>query len=269
MGTLALRLPLLGTFKVSRRLMFWVLRILSLVLFLVAWQLYGDRPLQFAVAPPSEVLPDLIEGITGGEFTSAAVGTFVIMITGFLIAAVIGIGIGLAVASSDVADNTMTPIINAAYASPITLLIPIIGVYTGIDFWGKVFIVVAFAIFVIIINTEAGVRSVKRELIETAHSFSANDSQIIRKVVLPATTPYVLNGLRLGVARGFRGAIVADLLLAVANLGEVLVVAGSTFNVSKLLAGILFTTIIGFALMSLVDAAERHLTRWRPSGLRE
>lgn len=267
MGTVALRIPPFGTYEVPRRLMFWSLRILSVVVFLVAWQLYGSQPLQFAVAPPTEVLPDLFEGITSGEFLRAAVGTFVIMITGYVIAAFLGIAIGLAVASSDVADNTLTPLINAAYASPITLLIPIIGVYTGIDFWGKVFIVVAFAIFVIIINTEAGVRAVRQDMVETARSFSASQSQLIRKVILPATTPYVLNGLRLGVARGFRGAIVADLLLAVANLGEVLVVAGSTFNISKLLAGILFTTIIGFALMALVDAIERRLTRWRPAAL--
>lgn len=186
------------------------------------------------------------------------------MATGFAIATVLGIGGGLLIGSSEVADNTLTPLINAANTAPVTLLIPIIGVYTGIDFWGKVFLVVAFAVFVILINTEAGVRSVPASLIETAESYSVTRYQLVRHLILPATMPYILTGLRLGVGRAFRGAIVADLLLAVANLGEILVTSGSTFNSSLLLAGILFTTIIGVILMAGVSQLESRLMPWRP-----
>lgn len=140
--------------------MFWLLRLASVAAFLGFWQWYGSQPTQYAVAPPSEVLPELVEGITNGVLPEAMLGTLEFMIVGLAIAAVLGIAIGLLIAASEVADNTLTPLVNSAYAAPITLLIPIIGVYTGIDFWGKVFLVVAFAIFVILINTEAGVRSV-------------------------------------------------------------------------------------------------------------
>lgn len=245
--------------------MFWLLRLASVAAFLGFWQWYGSQPTQYAVAPPSEVLPELVEGITNGVLPEAMLGTLEFMIVGLAIAAVLGIAIGLLIAASEVADNTLTPLVNSAYAAPITLLIPIIGVYTGIDFWGKVFLVVAFAIFVILINTEAGVRSVSGDMLETAAAFSLSRRQLVQHVIAPATTPYIMTGVRLGVGRAFRGAIVADLLLAVGNLGEVLVSAGSTFNIPLLLAGILFTTIVGYSLMTLVELLERRLIRWRPT----
>lgn len=249
--------------RVSPRARFWIVRLGSLAALLLAWQWYGSQPDQFAVAPPTGIIEDLWEGIRGAEFVTAMLGTMRFMVVGLAIATVIGVGIGLLIAASDVADNTLTPIVNSAYASPMTLLIPIIGVYTGIDFWGKVVIVTVFAVFVILINTEAGVRSVPADMLETAEAFALTKFQLVKHVIAPAATPYIMAGLRLGVGRAFRGAIVADLLLSVANMGEVLVSAGSTFNVNKLLAGIVFTTIVGYGLLTLTELLERRLTRWR------
>jgi len=249
---------------VSRRAQFWLIRIASLAVFLLAWNWYGNQPTQYAVAPPAEVLTDLVDNIANGVLLTALAGTAAIMLTGLVIAAAVGIALGLLIGSSEFADNTLTPLVNAGNTAPMTLLIPIIGVYTGIDFWGKVFLVFAFSVFVLLINTEAGVRAVSSALLETAESFSLTRWQMVRHVVLPATTPYVLTGLRLGIGRAFRGAIVADLLLAVSNLGEVLVTAGSTLNISLLLAGILFTTLIGVLLMAFVEWAEKRWVRWLP-----
>jgi ABC-type nitrate/sulfonate/bicarbonate transport system permease component len=250
--------------RIPRVGVFWAIRIASLVVFLLLWNWYGNQPTQYAVSPPGEVFADLIENVGNGVLPKALLGTLAVMLTGFAIATVLGIGGGLLIGSSEVADNTLTPLINAANTAPVTLLIPIIGVYTGIDFWGKVFLVVAFAVFVILINTEAGVRSVPASLIETAESYSVTRFQLVRHLILPATMPYILTGLRLGVGRAFRGAIVADLLLAVANLGEILVTSGSTFNSSLLLAGILFTTIVGVILMAGFSQLETRLMPWRP-----
>jgi ABC-type nitrate/sulfonate/bicarbonate transport system permease component len=241
------------------------LKVASVAAFFGAWQWYGSQPDQYAVAPPSKVLPSLWDGVVHENFLSALGGTFGFMLVGLAIATVLGVGLGLLIASSSVADNTLTPLVNAANTAPMTLLIPILGVYTGIDFWGKVFLVVAFATFVILINTEAGVRAMSGAYHETAESFCASRYQLIRHVVLPASAPYIITGVRLGVGRAFRGAIVADLLLSVAHLGEILVTAGSTFNTPRLLAGILFTTIVGVILMTIVEFAERRIIRWRPT----
>ncbi|MCW3014362.1 MAG: binding-protein-dependent transport system inner rane component [Solirubrobacterales bacterium] len=263
MSTIPVPAPPRPKTLLSRRVRFGLLRVGSLVAFLGLWQWYATQPDQYAVASPTEVGPDLWNGITDGTLPNAMLGTMSFMVVGLLIAAVLGIGLGLLVAASDVADNTLTPLINSAYAAPITLLIPIIGVYTGIDFWGKVFLVVAFSVFVILVNTESGIRSVPAEMIETAAAFCLTRRQLVRHVVVPAAMPYLLTGLRLGVGRAFRGAIVADLLLAVDNLGEVLVTAGSTFNVTRLLTGVLFTTLVGYLLMSIVEAAEQRILPWR------
>jgi len=269
MTTLTVSRPAAGPARrvradLRRRGLFLLVRTASVAAFVLAWQWYGSRPDQYAVAPPTEVLPELYHGIVGGELLVALWGSLGFMLVGLAVATVVGISLGVLIGSSEVADTTLTPLVNAGNMAPITLLIPIIGVYTGIDFWGKVFLVSAFAVFVILINTEAGVRAVTGALHETAESFCVSQRQLIQHVVLPATTPYIATGLRLGIGRAFRGAIVADLLLAVANLGEVLVTAGSTFNAPLLLAGILFTTIVGVVLMFIAELIERRLTRWRP-----
>jgi ABC-type nitrate/sulfonate/bicarbonate transport system permease component len=254
------------SFRSRRRLTavrLWTLRVAAVAVLLGFWQWYGTNPDHYAVAPPTKVFPDLWTAVIHGPLVHAMLGTLAFMMVGLLIAAVLGIGGGLLIAVSDVADNTLTPLVNAAYAAPISLLIPIVGVYTGVDFWGRVFLVVAFAVWVILINTEAGVRSVPDDLLETAEAFCLNRRQLVRHVIAPSTLPYIMTGLRLGVGRAFRGAIVADLLLAVAHIGAVLVNAGSTFNSVRLLSGILFTTMVGYALMAAVEFAERRAMPWR------
>ncbi|NJD27412.1 MAG: ABC transporter permease [Chloroflexi bacterium] len=242
---------------------FAIIRIASTAALFTAWEWYGSQPGQFALPPPSKVFPALVESIVDGGLVQAAIGTLWVGAVGFSIAAVLGVTLGLVIANVSWADNTLTPLVNAAYAAPITMLVPIIGIYTGLGFTGKVTLVVLFAFFVILINTEAGVRQVREDLVETARSFEASRIQIARHVMLPSTMPFILNGLRLGVGRAVRGAIVAELLLLVSNLGLFLIRAGATFNMPRLMAGIFFTMLMGYAVMWFAGYLERRSLRWR------
>lgn len=242
---------------------FVIVRLVSTAVFLLAWQWYGSQPDQFAIPPPSRVAPALVDSIMRGGLLQAAVGTLTVAAVGFCIAAVLGVSMGLLIGNVRWADNTLTPLVNAAYAAPITMLVPIIGIYVGLGFTGKVALVVMFAFFVILINTEAGVRQVREDLVETARAFNATHSQILRSVMMPSTTPFIYSGLRLGVGRAVRGAIVAELLLLVSNLGAFLIRAGATFNMPRLMAGIVFTMLLGYVIMWFAGYVERRSLRWR------
>lgn len=240
----------------------WGLRIISLIGFLALWEWYGSKPETFAIAPPSEVFSTLLQLIVSGEILKPALGTFYTMVVGYVLAALVGIVIGVAIAVSTWARNTLEPLVNAAYSAPMSLLIPILGVYIGLGFRGRVFLVIVWAVFVIIINTAAGVREVPPSLIEMAQSFGFNRWRIYQKIIIPSAFPYILVGLRLGTARAIRGAVTAELLLSASNLGLFLIRAGSTFRMPELLAGIIFIVLIGLGLIQGSEYLEQRLRRW-------
>lgn len=247
----------------NSRTVAWVLRLASLAVFFSAWQWYGSRPDSFAIAPASEVFAALVDGLLSGLLLRAAGGTMVTFLIGYLLTAVLGVGLGLLIGTSRWATNTLEPLVHAAYSTPSSLLIPVLSIYTGFDLRGRVTLVVLWSVFEVVINTSTAVREVPAALREVGRAFGAARLDFHRKVVLPAALPQIAVGLRLAVGKALRGAVTAEILLAVSNLGEVLVNAGATFRVPLLLAGIVFVTLVGLALITAAEALERRLLRWQ------
>ncbi|MBE2319487.1 ABC transporter permease [Solirubrobacter sp. CPCC 204708] len=243
-----------------------LLRIASLVAFLALWQWYGSDPIHFATPPPTEVFPALWEGITEGEILGATAGTLATLSVGLVISIVFGLILGFAVALFPWARNTLDPLIDAAYAMPVTMLIPVIGVYTGLDFRGRVFIVITYVLLVIVITTSTGVRDVPRDLLETGRAFGLKGRELWRAVILPSAMAHIASGISTGVARGIRGAITAELLLIAADLGAYILDAQARLLTDQLLAGILWTLLLGYVLYAAALWLERRLVRWRTLG---
>jgi ABC-type nitrate/sulfonate/bicarbonate transport system permease component len=241
----------------------WGLRILSFATVFLVWEWYGRSPDSFTVAPLSEVLTAIVAGFADGTLTTAVAGTLVTFGLGFAIAAVLGVSLGLWIGVSRYARNAIEPLVHAAYATPVSLLIPILGIYAGLGLSGRVTLVVLWSVFEILINTSSGVREVSPALIEVGRSFNASKKDLYLKVVLPAAKPYVALGLRIGVARALRGAVTAELLLSAANLGKVLLVSGSTFRVADLLAATVITIVLGVVLMRIATAIEARSLRYQ------
>lgn len=241
----------------------WTLRVLSFVAIILVWEWYGRKPESFTIAPFSKVIGAIVDGFADGTLTSAVAGTLVTMILGFAIAAVLGVGFGLWIGVSRFARNVFEPLVHAAYATPISLLIPVLGIYAGLELRGRVTLVVLWSVFEILINTSTGVREVPAPLIEMGRSFNASRRHLYQKVVLPAAKPYVLLGLRIGVARAMRGAVTAELLLSAANLGRVLLRSGSTFDIPMLLGSILITMLLGVFLMRVASYIEERSLGYR------
>ena len=114
----------------------WGLRIASLALFLGIWQWYGSDPLHFTTPPPTKVFPALWDGLTDGTLLDATAGTLLTVAIGMVISVVLGIMLGFAIGIFPWARNTLDPLIDALYAMPVTMLIPIVGVYTGLGLRG-------------------------------------------------------------------------------------------------------------------------------------
>jgi NitT/TauT family transport system permease protein len=242
------------------------IRVASVFAALALWQWYGNQPNTFAVAPPTEVAEALRDGFTDGNFGPALRGTLTTFLVGYLISAVLGVLLGFFIATTSWGKNTVEPLVDALYATPMSLLIPVIGIYTGLGLRGRITFVVFWSIFEIIVNTVAGVRSTPPERIELARSFAAKRGFVYRRVVFPSALPLIATGLRLGVGRALRGAVTAELLLAAANLGRLSLFAQSTFDIPTLLAVIVLVMLVGLVLMKAATVLERRAMRYREVG---
>lgn len=242
------------------------LRVASLLCFLAIWQWYGSDPIHFATPPPTEVFPALWEGIVEGEIIGATAGTLLTVTVGVSISIVIGLIVGFGVALFPWARNTLDPLIDAAYAMPVTMLIPVIGVYTGLDFRGRVFIVISYVALVIVISTSTGVRDVPRDLLETGRAFGLKGRAMWRAVIFPSALSHIASGISTGVARGIRGAVTAELLLIASDLGAYILDAQARLLTDQLLAGILWTLLLGYVLYVAALKLENRLLRWRTMG---
>lgn len=226
-----------------------LLPIAFLAILVVTWEIVGRQPQQYLFPPPTKVVPFLGRALIDGSLTGPLLGTIALLAVGFVIAVPIGLVIGVLLALSEWAENTLGPLVVAAYATPMVLIIPVVGIYLGFGLTAKILLVVAFVVFPVIVNTEAGVRNVPGSLQEVARSFGASRRQVLHLVVAWAAMPQILVGLRLGLTRGFKGAILADILLLVANVGLYLLKAQSTFNTTALIAGVVAITTIGYGIV--------------------
>lgn len=237
--------------------------VLSIAFGFAIWQAIGASGDVFAITPPSEVLPEMFDEIVDGELLTATLGTLGTAGLGLLIAIAIGVPIGLLNGASERASWVLDPLLNGAYAAPISILLPVIGLYLGLGLAAKLLIVFLFCVFVISINTTSGVRSVSPSMREVGTAFGASRWSIATKIVLRGASPEILTGLRLAVSRAVQGALLADLLLQADDLGLYLITAGSSFEISRLLAGIFLITVVAVSLMFAARALESWLLRWK------
>ena len=237
----------------------------TLVVILAAWEILARTVLtnRLFFAPPSEVALAAVRLWQSGELQHHIAVSFSELIYGVLLAIVIGTAIGVVVGISQRVRSYTEVYITALYATPLVALTPLLILWLGLGIASKISVVFLTAVFPILINTVAGVRSTEALLIEVAQSFCATRRQIIVKVMLPSALPFILTGIRLGIGRGIVGVVVGELFGAQAGLGFLIYTAGQTFDVPSLFVGIVTLAVAGVGLTFAAELVERHVLRWR------
>jgi ABC-type nitrate/sulfonate/bicarbonate transport system permease component len=180
-----------------------------------------------------------------------------------VIGAVLGVTFGAILAVSKRWSDVFDPLVSASFSVPVSMFIPVIAVYFGLEFKAKVILVVLFNIFVIIINTATGIREVPASVIEMGRAFEVSRTGMYLRVILPWASPYIITGLRIGLGRSVQGAILADLFFRTQNLGLVIRNAAGSFDMSQLLGSVFFITIIAAGTMGIARIVEWRLLRWK------
>jgi NitT/TauT family transport system permease protein len=144
-------------------------------------------------------------------------------------------------------------------------LTPQLIIWFGIGLNSKIAVVFLGAIFAILINTAAGVKSIDPALIKAARSFGASDAQLFRTVVVPGSVPFILTGVRLGLGHALTGVVVGELIAAQAGVGRMIAIAGATFQTSQVFVGLVIVATTGVLLTFVISRIEQRFQSWKPN----
>jgi len=240
-----------------------VVRTISVVIFLCFWEVVGRQMDPIFMTYPTAIFEAAVSLTMSGELVRGFLQSLWPFSIGMVISIVCGIPIGLAMGMSRIFEYAIDPYVNALNAIPRVALVPLIILWCGLGVVAKVVIVVSVAIFPVIINTYAGVRDVRGALLDVGHAYSATRWQTMQKIILPASLPFIMAGVRLGVGLGIIGMIVAEFFTAINGLGGIIVQYGNTFQTAQMFVAIFIVGVLGVVLTEAVMALERRWASWR------
>jgi len=240
----------------------WALRLTSVLVIAVAWEIYGRAINPVLLSSPSAISRAFVDMIGDGTLFQALAESLVVLGAGSVIGIAIGLAVGLAAGRNRVFATLIEVPLNALYATPSVALIPIIVVWFGFGPTAKTVVVILFVMFPVLINTMRGVQEVDRELVEVARSFCSGERRMWFDLIIPSALPYMVTGLRLAIGRALIGVIVAEFFTAFAGLGHLIVTNANSFRTDRTFVPILVIAALGVLLTALLEFAERRLVRW-------
>ena len=240
----------------------WTAVVLALGIWQAMWSAGMISPL--FMSGPSAIAKrfweDLLRGTLWSDFKYSGLN-FVI---GFSTAVAAGVVLGVIIGWYKIVSMLVSPFLNALYATPRVAMVPLIIIWFGIGMWSKVFIVFISAFFPVLINTIGGIRATDRDLLRAARAFCANDWQIFTTIAIPGAVPFILTGVRQGVALGLIGVVVGEMFGGSQGIGFMVAYGGQTFATDTLFVGVLIIAFAGILLTALAEKLERHFSQWRP-----
>lgn len=241
---------------INRSLM---LKLLSGLIVFGAWEIAGRIPISYAFPTFLESMAALARMTFDGTIFVAYAETLRPLVVGVAISAVFGIGLGLWIGLSKQFEWLFAPIFVVMQAAPLAALIPILVMIYGIGLTSKVFVVCIMAMPVIVLNTASAVRNTPASLKEMAMSFLAADRDVLLKIILPAASPVIFSGLRLGVSAGFIGAILSELKITPTGVGDIITYSRSIADYPSMYAAIFSIILLAVLFLNLLEKLENIL----------
>jgi ABC-type nitrate/sulfonate/bicarbonate transport system permease component len=232
--------------------LFW--KLISLALFFGLWEFAGRWPISYAFPPFSKTFLALLRMIADGSLPKAYLSTLQPLVIGIVLCSIAGIGFGIAMGLSRAVEWFSLPIFIVLQAAPMAAIIPLLTYMYGIGLTAKVLAVVVLAAPVIVMNSYKGIRNTNPSLIQMCRAFLGTRKQEVIKIVLPHAGALIFAGLRLGLAMGFIGIVIAELLITPTGIGDLITYHSSVADYPEMFAAI--ASIIVFAALT-IQALER------------
>jgi ABC-type nitrate/sulfonate/bicarbonate transport system permease component len=242
----------------------WFLRLVVYGAIAIAFQITAMVQGPFFLPTIPDISKGMVELFTDG-YVLVLGPTLQQLAVGFVFAMAIAIPIGALMGRFRIAEDLLAPWVNTLYVTSKESLLPIIILVFGLGFGYRVTVVILFALFFPVINTAAGVRYVERELRETAEAFATPRWRMFTRVYLPAAAPFIVAGIRMGLAMAIKGMVIAEIWVSIGT-GQLL--GSFTLSPRRLDLYYAFAIVIiavAVILNGLLKAAERRLRPYAAS----
>lgn len=239
---------------------------------LLFWELGSGRIMdQFFVSKPSDIIPSLAAMITREALFYHLLFTVTEALTGYVIGATLGLICGFALARSDRVYRIVEPYVVAFYGIPRIALAPLFILWFGIGIASKIAVAGVMVFFIVFINTIAGIRATPPQLLQVARVMGASEWNLVRKVMFPAATPFIIAALQITVPQAMIGAIVGEFISSNRGVGHLINRAAGLLDTPGLFAGIFALLAVVLLMNQGITILGNYLMRWNPkqSSLRE
>lgn len=238
--------------------------LVALAVIVAVWAVLSiDQP-AYLLPGPLIVLERFVDlTIVSRELWGALALSMSALLAGAALSLVIGAPLGILMGASRTTENIVAPYVNGLYVAPVSALTPLFVWWFGIGLEPRIATVFVFAAPIVILTCYRGAREVPRTFVEVARVFGASDSQVFRLAIVPHAIPYIVTALRLGLGRAVKGTVLAELVISITGLGELLQGFASVYDAASLIATLLFLLLLGVVLQAGVARLESAIAPWR------
>jgi len=237
--------------------------VLGMVLLLL-WQGASGRVVDnFFISNPLDIGARLLGWTLDGSIFRHIWATVYATMMGFFIGALAGAILGVWLGVSPLASRLLNPYLHALNALPKVALAPLFVLWFGLGIESKIALAAVLVLFLVFLNTFAGVREVDQDLIDGARLMRATRMQVIVKVIIPSAMAWVFAGLRISVPYALIGAVLGEMIAANRGLGYLVQFSGAQFDTAGVFAVLIVIALLAVALNFLVDAVQSRMERWR------
>jgi NitT/TauT family transport system permease protein len=183
-------------------------------------------------------------------------------VVGFLLSAVVGIGLGILLVYSDLFRKSLFPYVLSFQVMPKVAVAPLFIIWLGIGPESRILTVFFIAFFPIVVNTADGLRRADEKMVLMARAYCATEGQIFRKVRMPCAMPFIFSGLKVSITFAVVGIVVAEFLAAQRGLGYVIIFTQSLLETPLMIATLMVLSLVGMVLYLLVALLEKVFIYW-------
>jgi len=247
------------------------LLVLTFAALLIGWEWAAQTELisMLFFPPPSLIFTKLIDGLADGSLLMHLATTLVRMFVGFLGGALPALLLGVVMSSSRRLNRVFDPIISAIHPLPKISILPLVILIVGVNEQSRIIIVALSAFFPMLVNTIAGINQIDHAFYDIAHTYNASRFDILYRLILPATLPFLMAGVRLGLNTSLTIAVSVELVFATTGLGTVVLGAWRTMRTESLYAALLLIGLVGIGINTTLNILSRWLIPWHTARSRE
>jgi NitT/TauT family transport system permease protein len=252
----------------------WLVTVVNLTVFFCIWELFARSGAVSSLFLPtaSSMFKALWVGLTttappgaviSGSIRDHLFYSLTNLGVGLIIACAIGVPAGLLMGGNRYVERILSPYVWALASLPRIALVPLFILFLGFTLKMQITIIVLSAVFPIIINAWAGVKTTEKSLLAAAKVFGASRRELYTKVVLPYTLPFIIAGIQQGIGRGLIGVIIAEIFGGSRGLGYLVNRSADTFNSSLMYAVLFLLVVVSLTLIQLTRWLEAYVAPWR------